>query len=106
MKLSRRANDSFGHFVRRTVAAQIHGLSCLAVLLGLCFLLPMARAFGPAHFWASLVFGISGMLVFGASAAFHFCNDGCELSPRLASFLEQLDHYAIYGVIAGSYTPF
>jgi len=47
------------------------------------------------------VYGISIILLFSASAAYHLVNAG----PKLMANLRKLDHAAIYLLIAGTYTP-
>ena len=45
-------------------------------------------------------------MVFLASAMVHFLADGFDIDPGAHRLLENLDHFAIYLFIAGSYTPF
>lgn len=106
MNVSRRIDHCPYSFFRRTIAAQIHGLALLLVLAGMVVLLPAARAEGAAHFWACLVFLVTGSLLFLTSSVYHFLHDGYEISSRLELLLEDLDHYCIYLFIAGTYTPF
>ncbi len=47
------------------------------------------------------LYGGSLILLFAASALYHYSQQ-----PRLRVRLKQLDHAAIYGLIAGTYTPF
>ncbi|MFM8319466.1 MAG: hemolysin III family protein [Chloroflexota bacterium] len=81
------------------------GLSHLAAagaaLVGLTALLVVG--------WGSLgktlslaIYGVSLVLLFGASAAYHLVMAG----PRVITSLRKLDHSAIYLLIAGTYTPF
>ena len=105
MKVFRRHDHSPATFFRRTIAAQIHALALLAAWVGMVILLPKARSVGSDHFWACLVFLMTGSLLFLTSSAYHFLHDGYMVSPRLESFLENLDHYCIYLFIAGTYTP-
>jgi hemolysin III len=51
---------------------------------------------------AVLVYGLSLVGLFSASAAYHLVNAG----PKVTAALRKLDHSAIYLLIAGSYTPF
>lgn len=51
---------------------------------------------------SSLVYGLSLVGLFAASAAYHLA----RVRPRVQAFLRQLDHAAIYLLIAGTYTPF
>ncbi|MBE0408848.1 MAG: hemolysin III family protein [Anaerolineales bacterium] len=48
-----------------------------------------------------LIYGLSLMLMFSASAAYHLYNG----SPQGIQLLRKLDHTAIYLLIAGTYTP-
>jgi hemolysin III len=91
---------------KRTIAAQLHLIGCIAAMLGLVVLLHYTIAHNDRdQILASLAFGIPGILVFGASALYHFLSDGSLISARLDKWLEDLDHFAIYLFIAGSYTP-
>jgi hemolysin III len=47
------------------------------------------------------LYGVTLVLMFSASAAYHMAAVG----PRLLIFLRKLDHSAIYLLIAGTYTP-
>jgi hemolysin III len=51
---------------------------------------------------AAAVFAASVVAMFGASALYH----RITWSPRRRPWLRRLDHAAIYGLIAGTYTPF
>jgi hemolysin III len=107
MSIQRHSNDSLQKFFFRTVAAQTHLLGAIAAFAGtmvlahLTFSLPNSE-----HYWACLAFGITGIMVFGASASYHFLADGFQIPPRLHLLLDNLDHYSIYLFIAGSYTVF
>ncbi|MBI4772324.1 MAG: hemolysin III family protein [Chloroflexi bacterium] len=48
-----------------------------------------------------LIFGLSLILMFAASAAYHLL----DVSPRRVLWLRRLDHVAIFVLIAGTYTP-
>ncbi len=48
-----------------------------------------------------LLYGVTLVLMFAASASYHLIHAG----PRLALTLRKLDHTAIYLLIAGTYTP-
>lgn len=56
---------------------------------------------GAALTWASAVFGLAAMMLFGTSAVYH----RGTWSPRVAGVLRRLDHTNIFLVIAGTYTP-
>ena len=49
-----------------------------------------------------LIYGISLILMFAASATYHMTIS----SPKIISILRKVDHAAIYLLIAGTYTPF
>ncbi len=50
---------------------------------------------------AALIFGFSLILLYAASATYHFTNG----SKRVCTFLRKVDHSMIYVLIAGTYTP-
>lgn len=78
-----------------------HGLVALIAFFAFLYLLalgynsPQANAFGSAA-----VYGLSLVLLFGASAFYH----GVK-APLLKKRLRILDHCAIFFFIAGNYTP-
>jgi len=51
---------------------------------------------------SSLVYGVSLILLFSASAAYHMA----RVRPKIQEVLHRLDHSAIFLLIAGTYTPF
>jgi len=53
------------------------------------------------RFWSTLIFGLSLILMYTTSSAYHLCR-----SESLKKKLRKLDHSAIYILIAGTYTPF
>lgn len=85
---------------REPVNGLTHLGAAAVALLGLGLLLYLGR--GSVTREASLLlYGSSLVLMFSASAAYHLIRSG----PRAARFLRQLDHAAIYLLIAGTYTP-
>ncbi|MEO5666795.1 MAG: hemolysin III family protein [Bdellovibrionota bacterium] len=104
--IKKRDDHTTARFLKRTVSAQLHLLTAFAAIFGLFFLAPRAEHAGPLHFWGTIVFGITAIMVFGISATYHFLHDGCEITPDLTEFMEKLDQWAIYLFIAGTYTPF
>ncbi|HLP22900.1 MAG TPA: hemolysin III family protein [Microbacteriaceae bacterium] len=58
-------------------------------------------AHGATAKWASAVFVLSSMLLFGNSALYHRFN----WSPRVKVTLKRIDHANIFLLIAGTYTP-
>jgi hemolysin III len=98
--------STFRDFLKRTIAAQIHLVTCVAAIVGLWILLASAQFHSVGDLISCIVFGATGILLFAVSTTLHFLSDGYEISPQLNSFLEIIDHTAIYLFIAGSYTPF
>lgn len=73
----------------------------LLSISALTLLIVFASQSGEAAKIASaLVFGIALILMYGASTLYHAIVD-----PDIKSILRQLDHCAIYILIAGTYTP-
>jgi hemolysin III len=86
--------------LRDPVSGLIHLGAAVAALIGLIALLVMGR--GNATKELSLfIYGLSLILLFAASAAYHMVNSGPEVIKRL----RRIDHSAIYLLIAGTYTP-
>ncbi|MGO1537998.1 MAG: PAQR family membrane homeostasis protein TrhA [Leucobacter sp.] len=56
---------------------------------------------GPVAKWASTVFMLTSMLLFGVSALYHRIN----WQPRTFQLFRRLDHANIFLLIAGTYTP-
>lgn len=94
-------------FLKRTVSAQLHFAGLIAAAVGLIVLLRLVHQNSDHnHFLACLIFGVTGMLVFAVSTVFHFMSDGFKISAETEAFMENLDHFAIFLFIAGTYTPF
>ncbi len=93
------ARFSIGLF-KEPVSALTHFLGFLAALVGLGFL--VLNSDGSVAKSVSLwVYGGSLVLLFGASATYHFFDAG----ERANAWLRRLDHVAIFALIAGTYTP-
>ncbi|MFB2573453.1 hemolysin III family protein [Micrococcus sp. IITD107] len=56
---------------------------------------------GTALTWATVVYAITGLLLFSVSATYHLV----QWDPKVALVLKRLDHTNIMLVIAGTYTP-
>lgn len=79
-----------------------HGVGCLLAIASL----PILLVFSPdrsttINIVAVCVFSLSMTLLYGVSTLYHAWPAG-----RIKSWLNRLDHAAIYVFIAGSYTPF
>lgn len=105
--IQRHPNSSKRAFLKRTVSAQLHLFGWIAAIAGLAVLLHVVQAKDrPAHVIACLIFGLTSIFVFAVSTTYHFMHDGFVISPKLELRLEDLDHFAIFLFIAGTYTPF
>ena len=87
--------------LREPVNGLTHFFAAIAALIGLIVLLIVSRgSFDKAV--ALSVYGLSLVLLFAASAAYHMA----RARPSVLKILRKLDHSAIYLLIAGTYTPF
>ncbi len=79
-----------------------HGLGFLLAIASLPILVVVAARDGTAiNIVAVSVFSVTMMVLYLVSALYHAVPEG-----RFKSFLNRVDHAAIYLFIAGSYTPF
>jgi hemolysin III len=79
-----------------------HGLAAVAALVGLGVLLWHALQLGdPWHAVTGAVFGMTMTVLYTASTLYH-----AVVSPQIKRVLRVIDHCAIFGLIAGTYTPF
>ena len=86
--------------LREPVSGLMHLGGVIAALVGQIVLLVMGWS-GVEKIVAVLVYGLSLIGLFSASATYHLVNAG----PKVTAALRKLDHSAIYLLIAGSYTP-
>lgn len=83
-------------------SALTHGLGAVAALAGGAVLITLAAIYGDAwQLGASIVFGVSLLLLYTASTLYHAIQH-----PVAKGRLKIFDHCAIYLLIAGTYTPF
>jgi hemolysin III len=83
-------------------SALTHGLGAVAALAGGAVLITLAALHGDAwQLGASIVFGVSLLLLYVASTLYHSIQH-----PVAKARLKVFDHCAIYLLIAGTYTPF
>ena len=85
---------------RNPVSGLTHLASAGAAVIGLAGLLVAGRG-QPTKEIAFLIYGISLVSMFSASATYHLIQTG----PKAFVVLRKIDHSAIYLLIAGSYTP-
>lgn len=103
--ITRHSQAGLRSFLLRTVAAQIHLVAGLSAVGGTFFLVRKCGQHSPLnHVVATLLFGVTAVLLFSTSALYHFLFDGFRISKDLEDVFENLDHLAIYLFIAGSYT--
>ena len=86
--------------LRDPVSGLTHLAAAIAALAGLALLLFRGNH-SPLIELSLLVYGISLVMMFSASAAYHLVMASPETTLRLRKF----DHSAIYLLIAGTYTP-
>jgi hemolysin III len=77
-----------------------HLAGAVAAALGTAVLL-IKHGTTPVKLVSLGVYGVSLVCLFGSSAAYHLI----QARPEALVRLRKLDHAAIYGLIAGSYTP-
>ncbi|MFT3669283.1 MAG: hemolysin III family protein [Pseudoxanthomonas sp.] len=83
-------------------SALTHGLGAVAALAGGAVLITLAAIYGDGwQLGASIVFGITLLLLYTASTLYHAIQH-----PVAKGRLKVFDHCAIYLLIAGTYTPF
>ncbi|MCG2786245.1 MAG: hemolysin III family protein [Anaerolineae bacterium] len=87
--------------LREPVSGLMHLGGAIAALVGQIVLLVLGGP-GVEKVISVLVYGLSLVGLFSASASYHLVNAG----PKVTAWLRKLDHSAIYLLIAGSYTPF
>lgn len=86
--------------LREPVSGLMHLGGAALAAAGLVVLLILGRD-NPWKELALAVYGVSLVLMFAASAAYHLI----QANPPIGRFLRTLDHSAIYLLIAGTYTP-
>jgi hemolysin III len=86
---------------REPVSGLTHLGGAVAALAGQIVLLFLGGP-GIEKIISVLVYGLSLVGLFSASAVYHLVNAG----PKVTAALRKLDHAAIYLLIAGTYTPF
>ena len=87
--------------LREPVNGLTHLGGAIAAFFGLIALLVVGWS-GTAKIISLLVYGLSLIALFSASAIYHLT----KAKPAILQTLRKLDHSAIYLLIAGTYTPF
>ena len=86
--------------VKDPVSGFTHLFSFFASIIGLVVLLVLTKG-DTRRQMTMLIYGISLMLLYGASSTYHLV----RTTPRKELFLRKLDHSSIFILIAGCYTP-
>ena len=91
-------------YIREPINGLTHLGGAVLSVFGLIALIMKAleTQASPIDLFAVTSFGISMILLYSASAAYH----SVFASDRVIAFLRRVDHSMIYLLIAGSYTPF
>lgn len=90
----------------RTISAQIHLLAALSTLpLGWLLIVQSAKS-GLLDAFVITLYCIASTLVFSASGVYHFITDGFDVHNSIDLWLNRIDHWSIYIMIAGTYTAF
>ena len=87
--------------LREPVNSLTHWGGAFLALIGLIVLLVLGWG-APARVISLLVYGISLIFLFSASATYHMV----QVKERALEIFRKIDHAAIYFLIAGTYTPF
>jgi len=87
--------------LREPVSGLTHLGGAIAAVAGQIVLLAAGWS-GVEKIISVLVYGLSLIALFSASASYHLVNAG----PKVTKILRKLDHSAIFLLIAGTYTPF
>ena len=93
-----------GNYLREPVNGFTHMAGAILSFIGLLAMVIKATLYNPSATTISsvIVFGISLILLYSASATYHLVIS----SDKVINFLRRLDHAMIFILIAGSYTPF
>jgi hemolysin III len=98
--LTKKYRDLMHEKLRDPISGLSHLAAALAAFIGLVWLLYLGWN-NPAKEASFLVYGISLVSMFSASAIYHLV----KASPKIILRLRKLDHSAIFLLIAGTYTP-
>jgi hemolysin III len=93
-------SETIPYVFRNPVSAGTHLSWCLFGVYVTGLLWRLARG-DRARQWSVACFGLSMVLLYGASGLYHSVRG----SPTLIKYCRLLDHSAIYVLIAGTYTP-
>jgi hemolysin III len=86
--------------LREPVNGLTHLAAAIVSVFGLAVLLIIGRG-GAAKIASLVIYGVSLILMFSASASYHMVRS----TPPVTRWLRKLDHSSIFLLIAGTYTP-
>ncbi|WNS73584.1 hemolysin III family protein [Bacillus sp. DTU_2020_1000418_1_SI_GHA_SEK_038] len=91
-------------FIREPINGLTHLAGAILSFVGLLAMVIKASitTASPIAITSVIIFGISMILLYSASATYHMV----VAKDKVISFLRRLDHSMIFVLIAGSYTPF
>ena len=78
-----------------------HGASAILSAFGLAFLIIKTAALGALELVGSIIFGVSLVLLYSASATYH----SAPYETKSREVLQKLDHCMIFVLILGTYVP-
>ena len=87
--------------LREPVNSLTHWAGAVFALIGLIALLIVGWG-TPAKVISLIIYGVSLIFLFSASATYHMVN----VKDKVLEIFRKIDHAAIYCLIAGTYTPF
>ena len=93
-----------GKYTRENVNGYTHLAGAILSFIGLLAMVIKTTLYNPTtvSITAVIIFGISMILLYAASATYHLVIS----TDKVLKFLRKLDHSMIYILIAGSYAPF
>ena len=96
------SKDGSVHVTDEVINTQTHLLGTVFAILGAVLLIVKSSVMGrPWYIIAFAIYGLSLVGVFTASSLHH----GVNASKRIEFILRQIDYFAIFPLIAGTYTP-
>ncbi|MGF6952064.1 hemolysin III [Neobacillus sp. B4I6] len=92
------------NYIREPINGLTHLAGAVLAFVGLLAMVIKAAATtsSPAAITAVIIFGVSMILLYSASATYHMV----IARDQVIAFLRRLDHSMIFILIAGTYTPF
>jgi len=92
------------NYIREPINGLTHLAGAVLAFVGLLAMVIKAAATtgSPTEITAVIIFGVSMILLYSASATYHMV----IARDKIIAFLRRLDHSMIFILIAGTYTPF